>query len=255
VALVTGASSGIGRAFAEALAARGSDLVLVARRRQRLEELAGQLQETGSKKVETLVADLTEPDALAQVEDRLRDRARPVDLLVNNAGVGGHGPFAERPIEYEDRQIRLNVLAPVRLMSAALAGMVERRGGGVVNVSSVASVQPLPFVATYAATKAFLTSFSQSVHEEVRGAGVTVVALLPGFTVSEFHDRADMRRSHIPGPAWLSSEAVAEAGLDALDRRQAVCIPGVGYRMLVGLSRHAPMGLNRAVTRHLGRRA
>ncbi len=255
MALVTGASSGIGQAFAVALGARGSDLVLVARRRDRLEDLAGRLRETSGVSVETLVADLTDADDLAMVEDRLRDPSRPVDLLVNNAGAGGHGPFAERPIEDEDRRIRLNVLAPVHLMSAALPGMIERRRGGIVNVSSVASVQPLPFVATYAATKAYLTSFSQSVHEEVRGAGVTVVALLPGFTTSEFHDAADMRRSAIPGPAWLTADSVADAGLRALDRGQAVCVPGVGYRILVTVSRHSPLALNRAVTRFFGRRA
>ncbi|MDP8936193.1 MAG: SDR family oxidoreductase [Actinomycetota bacterium] len=255
MALVTGASSGIGRAFAVALAARGSGLVLVARRRDRLEELAGQLREGTSATVETMVADLTEPDDRATVEDRLRDASRPVDLLVNNAGVGGHGPFAQRPIEYEDREIRLNVLAPVHLTSAALPGMIERRSGGIVNVSSVASIQPVPFVATYAATKAYLTSFSQAVHEEVRGQGVTVLALLPGFTTTEFHDAADMTRSNVPGPAWLTSEAVAEAGLRALDRGQAVCIPGIGYRILVAVSRHVPMGVNRAFTRQIGRHA
>ena len=255
VALVTGASSGIGRAFAESLAARGSDLVLVARRRDRLDELAGRLKEASGVAVETLVADLTDADDLAVVEDRLRDRARPVDVLVNNAGIGGHGPFAERPLEYEDREIRLNVLAPVHLTSAALPGMIERGRGGIVNVSSVASIQPMPFVATYAATKAYLTSFSQAVHEEVRDAGVVVVALLPGFTTSEFHDRADMSRSAIPRPAWLTADSVAEAGLRALDRGQAVCIPGLGYRALVTVSRHTPLPLNRAVTRLLGRRA
>ncbi len=133
--------------------------------------------------------------------------------------------------------------------------MIERRRGGIVNVSSMASLQPLPFVATYAATKAFLTSFGQAVHEEVRGDGVTVVTLLPGFTTSEFHDAAGMTRSNVPGPAWLTPEAVAEAGLRALDRGRAVCIPGLGYRMLAVLSRHSPMGLNRAVTRQLGRHA
>jgi len=253
--MVTGASSGIGKCFATALAARGSDLVLVARRGDRLEELAHRLEETSSVSVETIVADLTDADDLAAVEDRLRDRSRPVDLLVNNAGVGGHGPFAERPLDYEDREIRLNVLAPVHLTSAVLPGMIQRGRGGIVNVSSVASVQPMPFVATYAATKAYVTSFSQAVHEEVRDAGVTVVALLPGFTTTEFHDRADMSRSGIPKAAWMTSEAVVDAGLRALDRGQAVCVPGLGYRALVIVSRHTPLALNRAVTRLIGRHA
>jgi short-subunit dehydrogenase len=254
VALVTGASSGIGAAFARRLAAAGSDLVVVARRRDRLAALAAELGSGAGCRVETLVADLTDPDQLAVVEARLRDPARPVDLLVNNAGVGGHGRFAELPVDEEERRIRLNVLAPVRLASAALPGMIERGRGGIVNVSSISGEQPIPYVATYSATKAYLTSFSESLHEEVRGQGVTVVAVLPGFTRTEFHDSADMSRS-LPGPMWMSSDAVAEGALDALAKGRAVCVPGAGYRGLVVLARHAPRGLVRRVAGLVGRRA
>ncbi len=247
VALVTGASSGIGAAFARHLAAAGSDLVVVARRRNRLEALAEELGSAGGdgpgtgRRVETLVADLTDPEQLAVVEARLRDPARPVDLLVNNAGIGGHGPFAELPIDEEERRIRLNLLAPARLTSAVLPGMIERGRGGIVNVSSVSGEQPVPYVATYSATKAYLTTFSEALHEEVRRQGVTVVAVLPGFTRTEFHEAADMSR-RLPGPMWMSSDAIAEGALKALAEGRAVCVPGTGYRVLVGLARHAPAG-------------
>ena len=247
VALVTGASSGIGRAIALELASGGSDLVVVARRRDRLEALAAELHATHAVKVDVLVADVTEPDQLARVEDRLRQGDPPVDLLVNNAGRGGHGSFASIPIDAQDDLIRLNVLAPVRLTHAALTRMLPRGRGGVLNVSSISGMQPMPHVATYAATKAYLTHFSQSVHEEVRRQGVTVTALLPGFTRTEFHDSADMSRSGVPGPAWLKADVVARAGLDAVARGRAQCIPGLGYRVVAGISGITPWALSRRV--------
>ncbi|MEA2716545.1 MAG: uncharacterized protein QOI56_1817 [Actinomycetota bacterium] len=253
MALVTGASSGIGAAFARRLAADGSDLVVVARRRDRLEALAAELEEAHGVRVEALVADLSDPAQLATVEARLREGDRPVDLLVNNAGAGGHGSYSSLPVDEVEAMVRLNLLAPVRLTSAALPVMVARGMGGIVNVSSISGEQPIPFVATYAATKAFLTSLSESLHEELRGQGVAITAVLPGFTRSEFHDRADMGRS-IPRPLWMTSEEVAEAALAAVARGQAVCVPGFGYRLLVGLSRHAPRGLVRRVAGMVGRR-
>jgi len=253
VALVTGASSGIGAAFARRLAAAGSDLVVVARRRDRLEAMATELATAHDVQVETLVADLSNPVQLATVEARLQDGARPVDLLVNNAGTGGHGTYSSLPVDDVEAMVRLNLLAPARLTSAALPGMVARGAGGIVNVSSISGEQPIPFVATYAATKAFLTSLSESLHDELRGTGVAVTAVLPGFTRSEFHDRADMGRS-IPRLLWMTSDAIAEAALAAVSRGQAVCIPGFGYRLLVGLSRHAPRSLVRRVAGMVGRR-
>ena len=247
VALVTGASSGIGRAIAVALAADGSELVVVARRRDRLEALAAELHAAHGVGVEVLVADVTRPDELAVVEDRLRTGNPPVDLLVNNAGRGGHGPFADLPIDQQEDQLRLNVLAPVRLTHAALARMVPQRRGGVLNVSSISGMQPMPYVATYAATKAYLTQFSHSVHEEVRHKGVTVTALLPGFTRTEFHDAAEMSRSGVPGPAWMSAEVVARAGREAVARGRAQCIPGFGYRVLSSISALTPWAVSRRV--------
>ncbi len=246
VALITGASSGIGRAIAVRLAADGSDLVLVARRAELLEDLADELRTTGGVDVEVMVADLTDPADLAGVEDRLR-RDPPVDLLVNNAGVGAQGRFAEIPLDWQDSQVRLNVLAPVRLTHAALEGMLARGRGGVLNVSSIAGIQPLPNVATYAATKAYLSSFSHSLHEEVRRSGVVVTALLPGFTQTGFHEVAGANRSIVPAGAWMSAEAVAGAGLRAVARGRAQCVPGLGYRILSGVSRLTPWSLSRRV--------
>ena len=247
LALVTGASSGIGRAIAVELADRGTDLVMVARRRDRLEELAEGLRARHGVRVDVLVADITEPDQLALVEDRLRAGTPPVDLLVNNAGRGGHGPFAELDVDYQEGQIRLNVLAPVRLTHAAVGGMIARRQGGVLNVSSIAGLQPMPNVATYAATKAYLSNFSHALHEEVRAHGVTVTNLLPGFTRTEFHQAAAIDRSIVPRLAWMSSEAVARAGLDAVARGRAQCVPGLGYRILSGISAMTPWALSRRV--------
>ncbi len=247
VALVTGASSGIGRAIAVRLAADGSHLVLVARRRDLLEELAQELRTSCRVPVDVVVTDLTDPAQLGALEDRLRNGAPPVDLLVNNAGLGAHGHFAEIPLDRQDRQVRLNVLAPVRLTHAALQGMLARGRGGVLNVSSIAGAQPLPNVATYSATKAYLSTFSHSLHEEVRRSGVAVTVLLPGFTRTEFHDAAGIPESVVPGPAWMSADVVAAAGLRAVARGRAQCVPGLGYRVLAGISRLTPWSLSRRV--------
>jgi short-subunit dehydrogenase len=244
LALVTGASSGIGRSVAMALAADGSDLIVVARRRDRLEELAGELQSAHGVKVDVLVADMAEPDELGIVEDRLR---AGVDLLVNNAGAGGQGPFAEIPVDRHDQRIRLNVLAPVRLSHAALVAMIPRGSGGILNVSSIAGRQPMPYVATYAATKAYLSSFSNALHEEVRGHGITVTNLLPGFTRTEFHGSAGINRSYVPGLAWMKADNVARAGLDAVAAGRAQCVPGLGYRVLASVSTLTPWAISRRV--------
>ncbi len=245
LALVTGASSGIGRALAVQLAADGSDLIVVARRRDRLEALAEDLSSAHGVDVDVLVADVTDDEQLATVEDRLLNGGPPVDLLVNNAGRGGQGRFADLPIDHQESQIRLNVLAPVRLTHAALPSMLARGAGGVLNVSSIAGLQPIPNLATYTATKAFLSSFSHSLHEEVRRRGVTVTNLLPGFTRTEFHQAASISRSIVPGLAWMSADAVARAGLEAVARGRAQCVPGLGYRILTGISALTPWAVSR----------
>jgi len=212
-ALVTGASSGIGQSFSAALAAAGTDLVLVARRRERLEELAAELGAAHGCEVEVLVADLVEDGGLAGVEARLRDDDRPIDLLVNNAGFGSHGSFVDLSVADEDEEIRLNVLAPVRLAHAVLPGMLDRGRGGILNVSSMAGLQPLPHWTTYAATKAFLTSFSEALHEEVRTRGVVVMALKPGMTRTPFHERSGLPPVVIPGAFWMDADDVVASTL------------------------------------------
>jgi uncharacterized protein len=237
-----------------ALAADGADVVLVARRRERLESLATEVESTRGTKAEVLVADVADDEELRAVERCLADDARPVDVLVNCAGFGTHGRFAELPVEREEQQVLVNVLAPVRLTHAALPGMLERGRGGIVNVSSIAAIQPLPRWATYGATKAYLTSFSQAVHEEVRHRGVTVLALMPGFTRSEFQDRSRSGTQRLPGFVWMSPDHVARSALDALARGRATFVPGIGYRAFAAVSRVAPWGLARRVVHRAGSR-
>ena len=244
---MTGASSGIGEAFARRLAADGADVVVVARRRNRLEELASELTATNGCRVDVLEADLTDPSQRAAVEARLSDPDRPIDLLVNSAGFGTQGPFAELPVETEEEEIQLNVLALVRLTRAALPGMIERGRGGVLNVSSIAGHQPLPLWATYSASKAFVTTFSRAVAAELRGTGVQVLTLMPGFTHTEFHDRSGFTRELIPSPAWMKPDAVVDKALHALGRGRDGTIPGIQNRALATASRLSPWALTRRV--------
>jgi len=230
-ALVTGASAGIGSEFASQLAARGNDVVLVARDRARLETLAGELAARHGVATEVLAADLSDAAQLATVEARLADPDRFVDVLVNNAGFGTNGAFAELDRDVEAREIGLNVVALVRLTHAALGPMIERGGGAVLNVSSLAGGQPTPGNATYGATKAFVTSFTQSVHEEVRGTGVHVTVVCPGFTRTEFQANAGIDSSKVPGFLWQSAGEVAAGALAALDHDRAVYVPGTLNRM------------------------
>lgn len=258
-ALVTGASSGIGREIARQLAARGADVVAVARRQGELQALAVEVEANGDQRVEVMVADLTDSADLARVEQRVADAAAPIDLVVNNAGFGAGGPLIERSIDLADGQVRLNVLALTRLSHAALATMVPRGRGGLLNVSSVAGFQALPGSATYAASKAFVTSFTEALHEEMRDAGVHVTALCPGFTRTEFQEVAksdpDSDGRQLPGVVWMSAEAVARAGLDAVARNDTVCVPGLGYKILAGTTGVLPRGVVRLMTRTLTRRA
>jgi uncharacterized protein len=238
--LITGASLGIGRSFAEKLAARGDDLVLVARDATRLGELADRLTAEHGVRADVLSADLATSDGVKSVEAVLSDTARPVDVLVNNAGVGSYGKFAELPVNREIDEIELNVVALARLSHAALPGMIERRRGGIINVSSMASFQPMPYNATYGATKAFVTSFSHALHDEARGTGVNVLVLCPGFTRTDFPAAAGMDPSVLPSFVWLSADAVAESGINAFERGHAECVPGLANRMTGWLAAALP---------------
>ena len=247
VALVTGASSGIGAAFARALATRGDDLVIVARDEARLEELAESLEKEHGTAVEVVASDLTSKKGLAVVEARLESAEPAVDLLVNNAGMGTYGKFAELPREAEAREIRLNVLAVMQLSHAALPAMVDRGRGGIINVSSLAGHQPTPLNATYAGTKAFVTSFSQALHEELRGTGVNVMVLCPGFTRTEFQERAGLDSGAVPSFLWQQPEPVVEAALRAYDRGRAVCFPGALNQASAVVSSSLPAGITRRI--------
>lgn len=244
-ALVTGASAGIGTAFAQQLAARGDDVVLVARDRDRLEQLALDLHAQHGVAVEVLAADLTDAAALASVEARLADLQRPIATVVNNAGFGTNGPFHELDRDTETREVALNVVALVRLTHAALGPMVARGSGGVLNVASIAGYQPTPGNATYGATKAFVNSFTQSVHEETRSSGVHVTVVCPGFTRTEFQVRAGIDSSKVPGFLWQSAEEVATGALGALDRNRAVYVPGALNRVTAGFVSLLPDSLTR----------
>jgi short-subunit dehydrogenase len=240
-ALVTGASAGIGDAFARRLASDGTNLVLVARDRQRLEKLAERVQGEHGVDAEVLVADLSDDAQVARVEQRLAAAPR-IDLLVNNAGFGTFGTFRELPLDGELRQIDVNIRAVVRLAHAALATMAANRSGTVLNVSSTLALQPFPGSATYAATKAFVMSFSEALHEEARGTGVTVTAVMPGMVRTEFQERAGKAEQFesLPSFAWLSPDKVAEAALRAARRGRALSVPGFGYKLSAGMTSAAP---------------
>jgi hypothetical protein len=239
IALITGASSGIGAAFARRLAAEGYGLILVARREERLASLAAELGRQHGVAVQPLAADLTDPGGVAEVEKCVASR-EPIDLLINSAGFGARGDFVEADFPRQLEMIELHVLASVRLARAVLPGMLDRDRGGIINVASLAAFIPLPGDATYSATKAYLVSFSQALHEELRGTGVRVQALCPGFTQTEFHSVEQLPESdlaRIPAMLWSPADEVVAASLRALARDSVVCVPGWKNRVIVALAR------------------
>lgn len=243
-ALITGASSGIGRAMARQLAAEHTDLVVVARDTARLAELADELD----VEVEVIPADLVRPDEVSLVADRLVDQKRPIDLLVNNAGAGASGPFIEADLDRQIDLIGLNVEALVRLCHAAAAAMAPRGRGGILNVSSVAGDLPSPEAAVYAATKAFVSSFSESLAMELAESGVLVTSLRPGLTHTEFHQRAESGRARLPERLWQDADQVALAGLRAVSEGRVTVVSGAHNRVATTVARMAPGGLVRTVT-------
>ena len=233
-ALVTGATAGIGLEFARQLAARGHDLVLVARDRERLDDVAGTLRRTGVA-VEVLPADLADRDQLAAVEARVADRERPIDLLVNNAGFGLKGRFLDHEVADEQRLLDVLVTAVMRLSHAALGAQVARGRGGVLTVSSVAAYLPR---GSYSAAKAWVNSFGRWAAAEYRPHGVTVTTLCPGFVKTEFHQRMGVRRGS--GPLWLDAGFLVSEALADFDRGRAFSIPGRRYRAIVAVTRLVP---------------
>ncbi len=234
-ALVTGATAGIGHAFATQLAARGHDLVLVARDADRLTAVAGELRAAHGVAVETMAADLVEPAQLAQVEARLADATRPIDLLVNNAGFGLKKRFLDNPVEAEHAMLDVLVTAVLRLTHAALGPMTARGSGGIINVSSVAAFLPR---GTYGAAKAWVNSFSEWAANEFRPQGVTVMSLCPGFTKTEFHTRMDVK----PGTSfmWLDADFLVETALKDFAKGRVYSIPGAHYKAIAGLTKLIP---------------
>ncbi len=247
VALVTGASAGIGRAFAVGLAERGHDLVLVARDAARLEKLAAELTAAHGVDADVLAADLLTDDGVATVEARLGEADHAVDVHVNNAGFGTFGRFHQLDVEGEVQEVRLNVIALLRLTHAALGAMERRRAGAILNIASLAAYQPNPASATYGATKAFVHSFTHAVHEEARGTGVHVMLVCPGYTHTEFHERAELGPTDLPEFVWQSADVVVAAALRDLDRGRSVSIPGAFNQTAAAFSSVAPAGITRRV--------
>jgi uncharacterized protein len=237
-ALITGASSGIGATFARQLARPGCRLILTARRADRLHSLALELEQQGAQ-VETLTADLGTLAGLQAVEQKIRSEPQ-LDLLINNAGFGTHGSFASLPLEEQSEMLRVHAEAPFRLTHAALQGMLARKKGAVINVSSVGAFRRSARSVMYSATKAFLTAFSEALNKGLRGTGVKIQALCPGFIHTEFHtarqSMQNMRTTGIPAFMWLDVRKVTAVSLRALDRNQCVVIPGLIYQLaaLVG---------------------
>src|SRR3954464_8882763 len=251
VALVTGASAGIGRELCDILAREGHDLVLVARREPELTALAGELKEKYGADARVVIADLSKARAAQGIVKELGPSA-VVDVLVNNAGFGGHGAFHERQRDADLRMIAVNVTALTELTRLLLPGMVERKRGRVLNVASTAAFQPGPFMAVYYATKAYVLSLSQALAEETSGTGVTVTCLCPGVTDTEFHGVAGTDAQPLTsGALSMSARAVAEAGYKAMMRGKLVEIPGVHNKVGAQSIRIAPRRVVLKVVRRL----
>jgi uncharacterized protein len=245
-ACVTGATAGIGLAFAEELASQGSDLVVVARDTARLGALADRLAAEHRIAVEVLAADLATDAGCGAVMDRLADGSRPIDVLVNNAGFGVNQDFVAGSLADEERLLDVLVRATLRLTHAALPGMVQRGQGTVINVSSVAGWVPM---GTYAAAKSWVTVFTEGLGAELAGTGVTATAVCPGFTHTEFHERADMDMVFLPQWAWLDSGRVARDGLRDARAGHPVSVPSTRYHYLALVAQYTP----RPILRRAGR--
>lgn len=244
---ITGASSGIGAAFARKLAPE-HNLLLIARRKERLEQLAAELNEKFGTASEVLVADLTNEDDMSRVAERITN-APDLVLLINNAGFGTRGRFWESPLTEQEDMHRLHVMATVRLTHAALRNMVPRDIGGVLNVASVSAFVRNAGSVSYAATKSWMTSFTEGLYLELRGmhSNVSVQALCPGFTYSEFHDKMPANRRHLASAAfWLTAEEVVDASIDGLRRRKLFVIPGWRYRLITTFLTKIPTALRLA---------
>jgi len=245
LALVTGASAGLGAAFARRLAAEGSDLVLVARDEARLTELKRELEQRHRVRIQVLPADLATAAGRDAVAARIRADQDPVELLVNNAGIGLYRSFGKADLDDEDRMLDINVRAVLHLSHAAVGAMRPRGSGIILNVASVAGIVPRPGTVTYGAGKAYLIAFTEGLAQLLAGSGVSATAVCPGFVHTEFHERAEVDMSYLPGWMWLDAEKVVADGLADARRGRTVSVPGAKYKAIVGASRLVPRGLVR----------
>jgi short-subunit dehydrogenase len=251
--LVTGASSGIGAEIAIELARRGHGVTLTARREERLRELADKLASEHGVRAETISADVADEAARERLEREIDDRGLTVEVLVNNAGFGSGGSFVELEGDKEAAMVRTNVEAVVALTSRFLPAMVDRGRGAVLNVASLIAFQPVPFQATYGATKAAVLSFSDALHEELRGTGVTVTSVCPGPVRTEFGEAGGFGGAddRIPGPFWLDAEKVAQEAVEALAKGDRVTVPGTGNQLAALYGQHMPRFLLLPLVRRL----
>lgn len=236
-ALITGGTSGIGAEFARQLAARGTDLVLVARDQARLEEYAEQLRAEHAVEIEVLAADLADREQTLTVARRLEDPNHPIDLLINNAGFGMRSTLLQPDIEIDERALAVMCRAVLVLGGAAARAMKERGHGQIINTSSVAGLFAMGH---YSAIKAWVTAYSESLAVQLHGTGVRVTALCPGWVRTEFHDRANINANSIPEFAWINKERVVHDALDASRKGRVIAIPAAGWRLAVGGARMLP---------------
>jgi uncharacterized protein len=242
-ALVTGASSGIGEAFARELASRKTDLVLVARSQNKLEQLATELVTEYQIKTEVIVQDLSQANAGKLLFDKIGVKGLTIDLLINNAGFGDYGKFCDRPLAKQIAMVQLNITVLLELTGLFLPQMKQRGSGGIINISSIAAFQPLPYMSVYAATKAFVLNFTEALWAENKDSGVKILALCPGPTESEFFKRADFPDSFGGGNSgsMVSSEEVVKDALKALAKNQSTIVTGgIGNQLIANVPRFVP---------------
>lgn len=249
-ALITGASTGIGATFAVTLAERGHDLILVARSQDKLDALAEQIQLATGRSVAVITADLGLPSSGSALAQKVASLKLEVDLLINNAGFGSAGAFAKQSAARDAEMIALNCTAVVDLVHAFLPAMIQRGRGGVINVASVAGFQPMPYMAIYAASKAFVLSFTEGLWAELRGTGVKVTALCPGPVDTPFFEATGTPklRKTVPKGLMMQPKPVVEAALAALEAGRPVCIPGAPNKALAQLPRLLPRRLLASLT-------
>lgn len=241
--LITGSSVGIGAALAEVFAAHGHDLILVARRRDKLEARAAELERKFGVKVAYLAQDLADPTGPQSVFDAVTEQNLEVQHLVNNAGVGLYGKFAATDLDAERKMIQLNVTSLVELTKRFLPAMLRKRGGRILNVASTAAFVPGPWMSVYYASKAFVLSFSEAINYELASGGITVTTLCPGPTESEFKVRAGSERSRLFEAFLMDAETVARAGYDGMMKGKAVVIPGLRNKLIPVAARLTPRPL------------